>query len=145
MCRHRDRSRSRHPGTRRRKSGNAKVSESSRVIQNAAIRMTTSASCRGDVGEPGASRPCRELVRAMRGIVSQADLALAARQEKEVTDREVALVVERISEPSQRSNSRAGQRLPNGDCSGLQSGSARGFAPGPHPCFVIRCRFVLSG
>lgn len=34
------------------------------------------------------------------GIVAQADIALAAKRHPTVTDREVALVVERISEPA---------------------------------------------
>lgn len=36
------------------------------------------------------------------GIISQADIALAARHSPAVTDREVALVVERISEPNRK-------------------------------------------
>jgi CBS domain-containing protein len=36
------------------------------------------------------------------GIVAQADIALASRRHPAVTDREVALVVERISEPAPR-------------------------------------------
>ncbi|MGQ0765634.1 MAG: CBS domain-containing protein [Gemmatimonadota bacterium] len=37
------------------------------------------------------------------GIIAQADIALAARRSPAVTDREVALVVERISEPNRKS------------------------------------------
>ena len=36
------------------------------------------------------------------GIVSQADIALAAGRDNEVTEREIALVVEQISEPTRR-------------------------------------------
>ena len=39
------------------------------------------------------------------GIVSQADLALAAQQGSQVSDREVAIVVERISEPQRAGGS----------------------------------------
>ena len=44
------------------------------------------------------------------GIISQADIALAASRNSTVTDREIALVVEQISQPNGRG---AGSRDPN--------------------------------
>jgi len=45
------------------------------------------------------------------GIISQADIARAASRDDSVTEREIALVVEQISEPQRRSNGGAGDRF----------------------------------
>lgn len=45
------------------------------------------------------------------GIIAQADIARAAARDSAVTEREVALVVEQISEPQRRSNGGAGDRF----------------------------------
>jgi CBS domain-containing protein len=68
-----------------------------------------------DVREIGRSMADRQIRRVpivdadgrLAGIIAQADLALAAKSEEGVTEREVAVVVERISEPGKDETQRA--------------------------------------